>query len=304
MQTAEGLTSRADQAMYRSKISEAREPVLYAPGDFAPRLSLVDRAVYAAAIKNDEITPHYQPRVCLRTGRTCGFEALARWRRPNGEMVMPSEFLPALNELGLQGEFTYHLSRRVLEDVSRLLAEGIDPGQVSINIPEATLATHSGRQDLEWLLTENAAALDHITFEITEDVFIARSAAMIQQSIRRFSEMGVKISLDDFGTGYASFQHLRQLKFDELKIDTSFVAGLGKEPVAEVIVQGFLSIASGLGVGSVAEGIETEEQRRDLLRMGCKFGQGFLFGRAEPFGPARERLLKERAAPYRSVAGG
>jgi len=106
----------------------------------------------------------------------------------------------------------------------------------------------------------------------------------------------VRISLDDFGTGFASFHHLRQLDFDELKIDTSFVDGLGHDATSEVLVRGFLNIASGLGVSVIAEGVETEEQSRDLMNMGCVSAQGYLFSPAVPLHAAMQLLKTQQAA--------
>jgi EAL domain-containing protein (putative c-di-GMP-specific phosphodiesterase class I) len=142
----------------------------------------------------------------------------------------------------------------------------------------------------------NPDAARHLTFEITEDVFIARAADTIQASIASFRGLGVRISLDDFGTGFESFHHLRQLDFDELKIDTSFVAGLGHDPAAEVLVRGFLNIASGLGVSVVAEGVETDAQSRDLINMGCLTAQGFLFSHAVPAKDAYDLLKAQNDA--------
>jgi EAL domain-containing protein (putative c-di-GMP-specific phosphodiesterase class I) len=119
---------------------------------------------------------------------------------------------------------------------------------------------------------------------------------MIQDSIVHFRALGVRVSLDDFGTGFASFQHLRELEFDELKIDVSFVAGLGIDSNAEVLVRGFLQIAHGLGVEVIAEGVENQSQASKLVAMGCKLAQGYLFGRAIPFDETRLRLTAEQSA--------
>ena len=105
----------------------------------------------------------------------------------------------------------------------------------------------------------------------------------------------MRISLDDFGTGFASFDHLRQLDFDELKIDTSFVAGLDHDATLQVLVQGFLNIASGLGVSVVAEGVETDAQQQQLTNMGCVVAQGYLFSPAIPFERAADLLAQQAA---------
>jgi diguanylate cyclase (GGDEF)-like protein len=289
-----GLCSAADRAMFRAKGDPGQRAVLFEPDRFPARPSLEDRRILSEALALGQILPYYQPKVRLDTGAVIGFEALARWEHPTRGTVPPSGFLPQINELGLQGDFLTAITRAVLSDITRWLDEGLDPGQVSVNVPEVALATQSGRADLDRLLTAFPRAVRHITFEITEDVFFARAGGMIQDSIARLRLAGIRISLDDFGTGFASFQHLRQLEFDEMKIDTSFVADLGRDPAVEVLVGGFLSIASGLSVAVIAEGVETEEQRAMLLRMGCRFGQGYRFGRAAPFEETRLRLHAEQ----------
>lgn len=291
--TVPALCAAADQAMFRAKSEGPGRSVLFDPQSFPPRLTLRDRQTLSEAVTSGRIRPHYQPKVDLATGRLFGFEALARWDHPERGLLSPAQFLPQINELGLQGDFLIAMARHVLRDVSGLLRDGLDPGQVSLNLPEIALATHSGRQDIDRLLSEYRAVVPHLIFEITEDVFIARAADMIQDSIARFRLAGLRISLDDFGTGFASFQHLRQLEFDELKIDSSFVRDLGRDPVTTVLVEGFLAMAQGLGVTVIAEGVETEEQRRLLLSMGCRYAQGYLFGRAMPIDETRIRLMAE-----------
>ena len=291
--TVSGLCTGADQAMYQAKVEPGRKAVLYDPDAIPPRLSLMDRHKLLQAIELRQIKPYYQPKVVLDTGAICGFEALARWDHPTLGLRPPGTFLPQINELGLQGDFLIHMAAQILRDISALVIDGLDPGQVSINIPEVALATHSGHRDLDALLAAHPQAQGHVTFEITEDVFIARSGEMIKNSIKHFRRAGVRISLDDFGTGFASFQHLRQLEFDELKIDTSFVQGLGVDPAAEVLIGGFLSIAAGLGVQVIAEGVETPDQLHRLRALGGKIAQGYLFGRAMPLEEARILLFAE-----------
>ena len=289
----------ADQAMYRAKADRSGEAVIFSRQSFAPRLSLEDRARLTDALRQGEIRPHYQPIVWLDSGAVCGFEALARWHHPDKGLLLPAVFLGQINELGLQGDFLEVMARQVLADISALTRAGLDPGRVSINVPEIAIATHSGRADLDRILQQFPDAVSHLTLEITEDVFIARSSEMIQASIAHFRQGGLKVSLDDFGTGFASFHHLRQLDFDELKVDPSFVSDLGRDRTAEVLMDGFLGIASGLGKRVIAEGVETESQRRDLLQMGCIFGQGFLFGRAMPLDEIRIRLIAESSRVLR-----
>lgn len=288
--TVSALCSAADRAMYRAKADSSGKCVVFDPTAFPARLTLDDRLALVDALRLGQIRPHYQPKVILETGRIFGFEALARWDHPTLGQLPPASFLHQINELGLQGDFLSAMAGLVLSDVAAMVADGLDPGEVSLNLPEIALATYSGRQDLDRILAANLPALRHITFEITEDVFIGRASDLIQDSIDHFRRAGVRISLDDFGTGFASFQHLRQLEFDELKIDPSFVRDLKHDMAAGVLVGGFLSIARGLGARVIAEGVETEAQRTLLLQMGCRFAQGYLFGKAMPLAETRIRL--------------
>jgi diguanylate cyclase (GGDEF)-like protein len=290
LRTVGNLCTAADQAMYRAKGNVGNKVVLYEAQSFARRTSLEDRNVLLAAMERGEIRPFYQPKVDLRSGAVYGHEALARWVRPDRGIIPPSAFLPQINELGLQGDFLLYTAKQVLQDIDTLIAEGLFPGDISVNVPEIALGTRTGRKDFQKLLDQHPAARLQLTLEITEDVFIQRATETIMDSIARFRMMGLRVSLDDFGTGFASFQHLRQLEFDELKIDSSFLRGLGSDKRAEVVVSGFLSMAAGLGVSVVAEGIETAGQLSILQRLGCPHGQGFYFGRADSFEETRSRI--------------
>lgn len=299
------LLNQADQAMYRAKEDSAVWVQMYDRTTFPVRATLDDRTILKKAMDDGEIRPFYQPKVNLITGQIQGLEALSRWQHPRDGMIMPGKFIPLVNELSLQAHFLFHTLRCTLADVEAMLAQGLDPGQVSVNLTEITLATISGRETLKQIISEYPKALVHLTFEVTEDIFIARSGTIIQESIMQFRRMGVRISLDDFGTGFASFQHLRELEFDELKLDTAFVQALGKEPSAQVLVKAFLDIGHGLEVDIVAEGVETDAQRDLLIDMGCDNAQGFLFCKAVPLTDICNRLRAQQqpAAPqYETTA--
>jgi diguanylate cyclase (GGDEF)-like protein len=291
--TLPALLSGADQAMFRAKQEPDCHIWVYDRLAFPVRASLEDRQILRAAMQKGEIVPYYQPKVSLDSGRILGFEALSRWHHPTRGLLSPADFLPQINELGLQGEFTLHTVRRVLRDLQDITAEGFDPGQISVNIAEVTLATVSGHKDLLAVIDVYPHLRRHLTFEITEDIFIARSSEIIQRSISNFRQVGVRISLDDFGTGFASFQHLKELEFDELKLDTGFVRDLGIDSATHVLVEGLLTMARGLGVQVVAEGVETAEQSQMLRALGCQIVQGYYYGRPAPFAETLLRLNRE-----------
>ena len=287
------LMSGADQAMYLAKQDPDHKPAIFDKDAFPVRASLEDRNILIRAMQNSEIVPFYQPKVALESNRIVGFEALSRWRHPTRGLLSPADFLPQINDLGLQGEFMIHTADHVLRDLQTLTAEGLDPGQVSINVSEMTLATVSGHNDLLARIDHYPHLRRHLTFEITEDIFITRSSDIIKRSISNFRKAGVRISLDDFGTGFASFQHLKELEFDELKLDTGFVRDLGIDPVTHVLVEGLLRMGQGLGVQVIAEGVETPQQRDMLRDMGCRIVQGYYYGMAAPLDETMLRLSTE-----------
>ncbi len=297
-----GLCAAADQAMYDAKDRGANKVVLYDPAAFAPRPSADDRLALTRALDDGAIRPHYQPVVRLDTGETCGFEALPVWHHPTRGVLGSDQFMPLLSELGLQGDFMNRMARRVLADLSLLLVEGFDPGRVSVDLSEVALATQSGCAELERALAIHPDAAGHLTLEISEAVFDGRSGGLIRASLLQLRRAAMRMSLDGFGTGFASFQQLRQLDFEELKIAPAIIAGLGTDRAAEVLIGGVLGIARGLEVAAVAEGIENEDQLAHLRRMGCVYGQGDLFGGAEPLDAVRCRLFSEQ--PPRQAAAG
>ena len=290
------LLSGADQAMYSAKQDPDEKVKIYDKAAFPIRPTLEDRKTLIAAMENGLIRPHYQPKVNIKTGEIIGFEALSRWHHPSRGILPPSQFIPMINELALQGAFMINTAEFVMRDLAQMVENGLDPGQMSINVSEVTLATLLGRNDLFEILDRYPALRHYLTFEITEDIFIARSSEIIRRSINLFRQAGVRISLDDFGTGYASLQHLKELDFDELKLDTQFVRDLGIDPAAEVLIEGLVTISKGLEVDLIAEGVETQSQREMLMQMGCHYVQGYYFGAAIPFEQALERLSQQKSA--------
>lgn len=288
---ARDLLSGADQAMELSNRDPDHRAIVFDKRAFPIRATLDDRAILRAAMRSGEILPYYQPKVCIESGKIIGFEALSRWQHPDRGLLSPMYFLPMISELGLHAEFMLHTAAHVLDDIQTLLADDLDPGQVSINLPEETLGTVKGRDALFNLIDRYPDLRKYLTFEITEDVFIGQSDDVVRDSISAFHRAGIRISLDDFGTGFASFQHLRELEFDELKLDTRFVSDLGTDPAATVLIDGFLTIGAGLGVQVIAEGVEHEMQLEMLRKMGCKFVQGYYFGAAVPFPETHLRLM-------------
>lgn len=276
------LMSSADQAMYAAKAERYTSFRVFAREKYGEVLNLNTMEAVRQAIRDGQIQPWYQPKVNIQSGEVIGFEALARWVKPDGAVIYPSSFLPIIKQHNLQTEFTFSILTQALDQLavwSRL--SGPTP-RIAINMVEELLASPVACEDVVTLLERFNPLAELVTFEITEDIFLDRGLQAIQASIKMLTESGVQFSMDDFGTGYGSFLHLRSLSIHELKLDIAFVQGIGKDRSAEVIIEGFVSIARGLGLDITAEGIETEQQATFLTRRGCQVGQGFLYSPALP----------------------
>jgi EAL domain-containing protein (putative c-di-GMP-specific phosphodiesterase class I) len=266
---------------------------MYDKDSFPVKALLDDRITILRAIQKRNIAPYYQPKINLETGFIKGFEALSRWRHPTHGLLLPRRFLSLFSELGLQNEFSIRTTGLVLQQIEDWIQEGLEPGEVSVNIPNMTLATLSGRNSVLRLIEKFPRARLKLTFEVSGDASFARSGGLIHDSITEFRNAGIRISLDDFGTGIASFRHLSELEFDELKIGKRFVHGLGQNNMTKVLIEGCLAIGKGLGMQVIAEGVETETQRMMLSEMGCTLCQGFYYSPAIPHKEASDALRRQ-----------
>ncbi|WP_245431799.1 putative bifunctional diguanylate cyclase/phosphodiesterase [Rhizobium sophoriradicis] len=289
----------ADLALYAAK-AKRNTAVIFDESSFAQRLEQNRLAsALAFAADRDEFVVYYQQKVNLQTGGHLGFEALVRWRHPQLGILPPGRFLPLMEGHLIQG-MTRCIVNTVARDLRAWQAAGLSVGSVAINLPEALLVGDDGYDLIAAAVEANRLDWLDFSIEITEDVFLNRGANQIAETISRFRKHGVSVSLDDFGTGFASLVHLRDFPFDELKIDRSFVAEIGKDVRSEQIVRAIIDLARNLGKRCVAEGIEEEVQRDFLLHAGCDIGQGYLFGKPEPALVA-ERLV--RRPPVRGISG-
>ncbi|PDT02583.1 GGDEF-domain containing protein [Rhizobium chutanense] len=290
----------ADLALYAAK-AKRNTAVIFDETSFAQRLEQNRlAAALAFAADRDEFVVYYQQKVNLQTGEHLGFEALVRWRHPQLGILPPGRFLPLM-----EGHLIQSMTRCIVDIVARDLrawkAAGLRVGSVAINLPEALLVNHDGYDLIAAAVKANRLDWRDFAIEVTEDVFLNRGADQIAETISRFRKHGVSISLDDFGTGFASLVHLRDFPFDELKIDRSFVAEIGKDIRSEQIIRAIIDLARNLGKRCVAEGIEEETQRHFLLNAGCEIGQGYLYAKPEPALAAVERLTRRPA--LRGISG-
>jgi diguanylate cyclase (GGDEF)-like protein len=273
----EALLRAADIAMYRAKREGKGTSRFFEQSmDRELREQALLEADIRRAICDGQIRPHYQPLVDMRTGALYGFEILARWHHPARGDVPPDVFIPIAENLGLVPELTAAMLRRACRDAGEWSDTGI---KLSLNISPTQLNDRCLPTQLLPILAEEGFAPSRLEVEITETA-LAGDIKIAKTILADFQRAGIKVSLDDFGTGYSSLYHLRELKFDKVKIDKSFVQTMQRDNESEKIVDAILSLAHSLGMPAVAEGIETREALGKLRGKGCEYGQGYHFGKA------------------------
>jgi diguanylate cyclase (GGDEF)-like protein len=289
----DALLKRADLALYRAKADGRAAWRFFEPSMEA---RIVGRRLLELdlrdAVAAGEFELHYQPLVEFGSRRPKGFEALLRWRHPLRGLVGPAEFIPLAEELGLIGALGEWALRRACADA----VAWPDGLTVAVNLSAAQLR---GGQAIVGVVADALAAsgLDaaRLELEITEGVMLQDTEETLA-TLGRVKALGVSIAMDDFGTGYSSLSYLRRFPFDKVKIDRSFVLGLGVEGEdCGAIIRAVADLCGGLGMAATAEGVETEEQLARLAAEGLAEGQGYLFGRPVPAAEV-PRLLKGLSA--------
>jgi diguanylate cyclase (GGDEF)-like protein/PAS domain S-box-containing protein len=279
--SAEELLRDADAAMYQAKKQGRNRVEIYGPGMEAQVLAYLQiETGLRTAIARGELVVHYQPQMDLRSGRMHGTEALVRWQHPELGLLPPGMFISVAEASGLivaLGEFVLATACR---DTAAWNAAGLDL-RIAVNVSARQLADPGLVGTVTGIL--NATGLDpaRLCLELTESVLIDENV-LLTESLRSLQHLGVQLSVDDFGTGYASLTTLKCLPVDELKIDKSFVQGLGVNPPDEAIVAAIIGLAANLRLGVVAEGVETDLQVQELIALGCTMGQGFRFAPGLP----------------------
>jgi diguanylate cyclase (GGDEF)-like protein len=291
------LVQRADRALYRAK-AEGRccihffEPEMDAHVERRVAMESELRAAVAAKI----IIPYYQPVVELKSKRVVGFEALARWKSDKFGWIAPDLFITVAEQIGIISELGDQLLRQACLD-----ARAWPPDlTLAFNISGIQLRDPTIGLRILAILAETGFSPRRLELEITETALVD-NIKVAQNVTSQLRQVGVRIALDDFGTGYATLSQLLSLKLDRIKIDRSFVDGLGKDKESTTIVRAVLGLASGFEIETTAEGIENDEQLAALNADGCLEGQGYLFSKAVPAGEVQS-LLKSRKLSTKAIA--
>lgn len=274
------LVKLADIALYAAKHAGRDQYAVYTPalGEAAQkRVHSLRQA--RAALAQDEIVPFYQPKIDLTDGSVPGFEALLRWRHPEGGLRSPIELAQAFADPELAVAIGERMLDRIIDDMRAWDGAGIDFGTVALNIANAEFLNPRFADSVIEVLDTAGITPSRLEVEVTENVFLGHGAQTVSAALRRFREAGIQVSLDDFGTGYASLTHLDQFPLNWVKLDRSFVSRVGKSTRSEAILEGTIRLAHSLGLGIVAEGIETQAELGFLAAAGCEIGQGYLFAR-------------------------
>jgi len=273
------LITNADAAMYAAKTEERNAFRFYSPrmqADVRRRIALASEL--RKALAEDEFHLQFQPTVEMRSGRIVAVEALLRWHHPVRGRIPPVEFIPMAEKLGL----IRRIDQWVLQAACRQLAEwdhiGLPPLRMAVNVSAHWFGQANFVDDIRALLESQRLAPERLMLEITEGA-ILRLGEEMEHTLHALHALGVGVAIDDFGTGYSSMSYLKMRAIAYLKIDQSFVAGLPEDESDGAIVETMLTLCRKLGISPIAEGIETEEQHRFLLRAGCTEGQGFLYSR-------------------------
>ncbi|HLB61235.1 MAG TPA: EAL domain-containing protein [Actinomycetota bacterium] len=275
------LLQNAETAMYNSKRSGPGGYVVSSAGtlESLTKLSFVTRL--RRAVEGRHWEQHYQPIVDLGSGQILGVEALIRWKDPAGELIMPGEFIPLAEELGLIGALCDWGVSELVRNDRDWREDGVELRELSFNLSARQFWQPDLVDRIIRRLDEGEVDPRRVVVEITESSAM-KDPERAQYVLWELHSVGLRLAIDDFGTGYSSLWRLRNLPVDVLKIDRSFVSGVHQEPEAASIVAAFVQLGRGLGKATLAEGIETEDEARFLATLGCQLGQGFFFGRPVP----------------------
>ena len=299
---SELLLRSADVAMYHAKSRGGGAYAFFSASmnvTSTRRLELESRL--RRALERDEFSLVYQPIRDTQTGRVSAVEALLRWSDGSGQPISPAEFIPIAEEAGLIVEIGAWVLGTACRQARAWLDEGYEPIRMSVNISVHQLRRAGIVDSIDQLLYESNLEPGSLELEITESSMLDANPN-ISTAISRLTEMGIGLALDDFGTGYSSLSALQRFPIERLKIDRSFVAGVGGNGNDEALVSAIVALAKRLSIEVVAEGVETEEQARYLTELGCRELQGYLFSRPLPAAEAAVMLPPAQKARHRAEA--
>ena len=290
--TAAEMLRRCDLAVHEAAQRGAGSVVFF---DATMEKSIDQRGIIETsldeAIRGGQIEPHFQPLIELSNGSIAGFEILARWKHPTLGQIPPSTFIPIATESGRLEDMTLAL----LDRACKAAIEWTGNFNLAFNMSPKSLNNDRFLDDFLRTLAETHFPTGRIEVEITEDAFV-QDALTLSNPIGKLKAVGISLAIDDFGTGYSSLRHLQILPFDKIKIDQSFVRDMTENPESRKIVEAIVGLGRSMGLTTVAEGVELEDQCAALRDLGCKIGQGYLFAKAMPAEQAADFIRSRKTS--------
>lgn len=278
---SETLLKHADIAMYAAKAAGRDGYTLYRHRTDTAREQISMAGRLRKTVEGGRgLVLHYQPLVNLETATLVGVEALVRWQDGERGLVPPNDFLPLAEQIGLLGSLSDWVIDEACQQALAWQEQGLDL-YVSINLPPSYCES-TGMAHLTAAAAAAGVGLDRLMIEVTESALVPDARRRMEDILADMHEQGLKLAIDDFGTGYSSLGRLNKSWVSMLKIDRSFIQDLPENEHARMLVASIVQLAHTLGLEPLAEGVETEEQRRYLLEQNCRYGQGFLFSRPVP----------------------
>jgi diguanylate cyclase (GGDEF)-like protein len=291
---ADTLFNNAEAALKKAKASRDRYLFYAQQMTETVALSLGIENRLRRALEREEFVLHYQPKVNIVSGQLTGAEALIRWNDPVSGLTLPARFIPILEETGLIHEVGRWVLRKAIEDYQRWRNDGLPAVRIAVNVSPLQLRNRNFAAEIQQTIGIAADAAAGLQLEITESVIMQDVNHSIH-SLLAIRALGVTIAIDDFGTGFSSLNYLAKLPVDTLKIDRSFVVEMVSATGGLTLVSVIINLARALKLNTVAEGVETEEQLRQLRLLGCDEMQGYLFGKPVPIEIFEQKYMSRSA---------
>jgi diguanylate cyclase (GGDEF)-like protein len=287
---ADALLNNAEAALKKAKASRDRYLFFAQKMTETVAMSLGIENRLRRALEREEFVLHYQPKVNIASGKLTGAEALIRWNDPVSGLTLPGRFIPILEETGLIHDVGRWALRKAIEDHRRWRNDGLPAVRIAVNVSALQLRNQNFVAEVEQAVSVAADAAAGLQLEITESVIMQDVNRSID-SLLAIRALGVTIAIDDFGTGFSSLNYLAKIPVDTLKIDRSFVVEMVSATGGLTLVSVIINLARALQLNTVAEGVETEEQLRQLRLLGCDEMQGYLFGKPVPVESFEQRFM-------------
>ncbi len=281
-QDAETLLASADLAMYRAKADGRNTFQFYAPEMTASALErqALENAL-RGALQRGEMQVYYQAQVELATRRLCGVEALPRWVHPHLGLVPPGRFIPIAEGIGIVAEIDEWMLGQACRQLAAWRATGFHCPRVAVNCSKQPLERGTLVSAVSRALKASGIAPADLELEVAESTIMGKGARVIA-ALADLRALGVRLVVDDFGTGYSALGRLNRIPLDRIKIDASFIRDIGRDPKDEAVARALVGLGNDLGLEVLAEGVEREDQVALLMREGCRYAQGYLFGSPVP----------------------